>query len=109
MHEDAAFHIHSDGGVLYESRHTSVGIDVGSSTTHLTLSELVVGRPASHFRRKPEVLRRQVIYRSPIMFTPFGPDGAIDHQAIRVFVEQSYREAGIAPEFDHLGRRDLHR
>ncbi len=96
MHEDAAFHLHS--GVIYETHYTSVGIDVGSSTTHLTISELVVGRLASHFHRKPEVLRRQVVYRSPIMFTPFLPNGTIDHLAIRAFVEESYREAGVAPD-----------
>jgi ethanolamine utilization protein EutA len=98
MHEDAAFHTHTDGGVVYETQYTSVGIDVGSSTTHLTVSELVVGRLASHFHRKPEILRRQVSYRSPIMFTPFCPDGAIDHEAIRAFVEQSYCEAGLKPD-----------
>ena len=37
MHEDAALHVHSDGGVIYQTRYTSVGIDVGSSTTHLTI------------------------------------------------------------------------
>jgi ethanolamine utilization protein EutA len=98
MHEDETLHTHADGEVVYETRYTSVGIDVGSSTTHLTFSELVVGRLASVFHRKPEVLRRRVIYRSPIMFTPFDPDGTIDHQAIQAFVDQSYREAGIAPE-----------
>jgi len=98
MHEDAALHVHSDGGVIYQTRYTSVGIDVGSSTTHLTISELVVGRLASHFHRKPEVLRREVIYRSPIMFTPFLPYGAIDHLAIQAFVERSYKKAGVAPD-----------
>jgi ethanolamine utilization protein EutA len=73
----------------------SVGIDVGSSTTHLTISELVIGRRDSHFHRKPEILDRRAIYRSPVMFTPFVNEGTIDHDAIRSFVQRSYREAGI--------------
>ena len=95
MHEEGGLHTHSDGGVIYETRFTSVGIDVGSSTTHLTFSELVIGRLASHFHRKPEILSRRVIYRSPIMFTPFVLEGTIDHQAILAFVQQCYAEAGI--------------
>lgn len=97
-HDDASVHSHSNGDIVFENKYTSVGVDIGSSTTHLTISELVVGRLASNFHRKPEVLRREVIYRSPITFTPFAPDGTIDHQTILAFVERSYREAGIAPD-----------
>jgi ethanolamine utilization protein EutA len=74
----------------------SVGIDIGSSTTHLTMSELVVGRRDSHFHRKAEVLDRRVTYRSPILFTPFLSEGTIDHQAVLDFVQNSYREAGVS-------------
>jgi ethanolamine utilization protein EutA len=73
----------------------SIGIDVGSSTTHLTISDLVIGRRDSHFHRKPEILERRAIYRSPVMFTPFLDEGTIDHDAIASFVQRSYREAGI--------------
>lgn len=73
----------------------SVGIDVGSSTTHLILSRLVVGRRDSHFHRKPEVLERRTIYRSPVIFTPFLDDSTIDHNAVLAFVQGSYREAGM--------------
>ncbi len=78
-----------------ETRLKSVGIDVGSSTTHLTISELVIGRRDSHFHRKPEVLGREIIYRSPIVFTPFGAGGIIDHESIRAFVQKCYSEAGL--------------
>jgi len=74
---------------------TSVGIDVGSSTSHLILSQLVIGRRDSHFHRKPEVLQRRTIYRSPVIFTPFRDDGSIDHDALLAFVQKSYREAGM--------------
>ena len=95
MHDADLDHLHSDSGVVYQTRFTSVGIDIGSSTTHLTFSELLVGRLASHFHRKPEVLRRSVIYRSPIILTPFLSEGTIDNGAILAFVERCYQEAGI--------------
>jgi ethanolamine utilization protein EutA len=82
-------------GSTSETVFKSVGIDVGSSTTHLTISELRVGRIDSHFHRKPEILERKAIYRSNVMFTPFRADGFIDHDAIRSFVQKSYSEAGI--------------
>ena len=82
-------------GPAPETRFKSVGINVGSSTTHLTISELVIGRRDSHFHRKPEILDRQVIYSSPIIFTPFTVEGIIDHEAISSFVQNSYCQAGI--------------
>lgn len=76
----------------------SVGIDVGSSTMHLSVSELIVGRPDSVLYDKPTVLDCRIIHRSPIRFTPFLPSGFIDEHAIQAFVEETYAEAGIRPE-----------
>ncbi|MCL6613701.1 MAG: ethanolamine ammonia-lyase reactivating factor EutA, partial [Firmicutes bacterium] len=61
------WHAHAAGDAL---RLWSVGIDVGSSTTHMTVSQLLVGHPNSVVHRKPEVLERRLVYRSPIAFTP---------------------------------------
>jgi ethanolamine utilization protein EutA len=76
----------------------SVGIDVGSSTCHLTLSELEVGLPDSIIFGKPKVLKQRVLYRSPVRFTPFLADGGIDGLAVRDFVLMCYGEAGVSPE-----------
>lgn len=81
----------------------SVGVDIGSATTHLSLSELEVGSRDSLFYRKPEVLSRKLIYRSPIIFTPYAADGAIDHASLSEFVNKCYRDAGIAPESIDVG------
>lgn len=81
-----------------ETLHTrlcSVGIDVGSATTHLTLSELVIGHPDTPIRRKPQVLGRRAVYRSPILLTPFRTDGSIDTDAVAAFVQSCYADAGI--------------
>jgi ethanolamine utilization protein EutA len=73
----------------------SVGIDVGSSTTHMTVSQLVVGRPNNVVHRKPEVLERRLVYRSPITFTPFLDDVTIEVAAIQQLVAEGYAAAGI--------------
>lgn len=73
----------------------SIGIDVGSSTTHLVLSRLELGRRNSAFHRKTEILRKTVIYESPILFTPFLSDDTIDVERIAKFVEASCAAAGI--------------
>lgn len=82
-------------GAGADTRFISVGIDVGSSTTHLTLSELRVGRPESVLYGKPEVLGRRVLWRSPIIFTPFRANGEIDDAAIGDFLARSLAEAGV--------------
>ncbi|MGH6783146.1 MAG: hypothetical protein ACREBP_00815, partial [Sphingomicrobium sp.] len=47
---------------------TTVGIDIGSSTSHLMFSQLLIGYPSLH-QRRPMVLERRVIARSPILLT----------------------------------------
>lgn len=98
-HDDVHGHGHDHKHeVVSESRFVSVGIDIGSSTTHLMLSQLVVGRLDSHLHGKPEVLSRKVVYRSPVMFTPFVRSTVIDHEAVASFLRDSYSEAGIAAD-----------
>lgn len=93
-HEQGHEHSHvvEDGRTLW-----AVGIDVGSSTTHMTVSQLVVGRPNSVVHRKPEVLARRLVYRSPIAFTPFLDDVTIDAAAIERLIDTGYRAVGITP------------
>jgi hypothetical protein len=44
-----------EGGAVPHAHLTSVGIDIGSSTSHLMFSELTIGYPTSTSRR-PEAL-----------------------------------------------------
>jgi ethanolamine utilization protein EutA len=76
----------------------SVGIDIGSSTSHLVFSKLVLRREGSAFSSRFRVTDRQVLYRSPIMLTPYVSGALIDTDSIREFVRQSYQEAGFTPE-----------
>src|SRR6202035_1840910 len=73
----------------------TVGIDIGSSTSHLLFARVVLKRQAQSLSSRFVVIDRQVIWRSPIMLTPFLPDGTIDAKALGAFIEKSYREAGL--------------
>lgn len=76
---------------------TSVGIDIGSSTSHLMFSQLLIGYP-SLYQRKPMVLERKVIARSQILLTPFSGNWNIEAEPLIEFVEGTYKEAGLTRE-----------
>src|SRR4249920_457361 len=88
-------HGHDHEGAVGPHTHlTSVGIDIGSSTSHLMFSKLLIGYP-SMLQRKPVVLERQVIARSPILLTPFTGDWNIEAGPLKELVEQTFAEAGL--------------
>ena len=74
---------------------TTVGIDIGSSTTHLLFARVTLTRQSLGLSSRFVVVDRQVIWRSPIMLTPFLPDGLIDAGAIEHFVQHAYHDAGL--------------
>ena len=74
----------------------SVGLDVGTTTTQLILSRMEVRNNASAFAvPELEITERQVIYRSPVHFTPLLRGELVDGEGIRRIVTQEYRSAGI--------------
>ncbi len=75
----------------------SVGITVGSSTSHLMFSELVVRRADSRFSRFT-VTERRVLYRSPIVFTPYIAGVKVDAEKLQDFLERVYKDAGFTPD-----------
>ena len=74
----------------------SVGIDVGTTTTQLIVSRLQVQNVAGSFT-VPElrVTEREVVYRSPVHFTPLLDEQTIDAPALRELLGAEYRRAGI--------------
>jgi ethanolamine utilization protein EutA len=83
-----------DGAVGPHTHLTSVGIDIGSSTSHLMFSQLLIGYP-SVLQRKPIVLERNVIARSPILLTPFSGDWNIEAEPLRDLIEATFEQAGL--------------
>jgi ethanolamine utilization protein EutA len=74
----------------------TVGIDIGSSTSHLLFAQVTLKRLAEGLSSRFVVVDRQVLWRSPIMLTPFLPDGTIDAHALTHFVHHAYHDAGFA-------------
>ena len=78
---------------------TTVGVDVGSSTSHLLFARLHLQRLTQSLSSRFVVVQREVLHRSPILLTPYRPDdGLIDVQALEQFVEAAYAEAGLTPK-----------
>lgn len=73
----------------------TVGVDIGSSTSHLLFSRLHLQRLAQSLSSRFVVVEREIVHRSPILLTPFRADGLIDSAALSHFVEETYREAGL--------------
>jgi len=73
----------------------TVGVDIGSSTSHLLFSRLHLQRLAQSLSSRFVVVGREVVHRSPILLTPFGDDGLIDGGALEGFVAGAYRAAGL--------------
>lgn len=76
----------------------SVGIDIGTSTTQLVFSQLLVDNTAS-IASIPvvRIIDKKVIYKSDIYFTPLISHNEIDGAKIRKIIEAEYEKAGITP------------
>lgn len=72
----------------------TVGIDIGSSTSHLLFARVVLRREKEDLSSRFVVIDRQVLWRSPILLTPFLPDGTIDAHELRHFFQHCYHDAG---------------
>ncbi|WP_142428110.1 ethanolamine ammonia-lyase reactivating factor EutA [Enterococcus faecalis] len=82
----------------------TVGIDLGTSTTQLVLSELTVENFASAFTvPRISISDKKVIYRSDIVFTPLLNQSEIDAEPIKAFVAEQYRQAGIHKQDIQMG------
>lgn len=91
--EEASAGWHADNVEL-----RTVGVDVGSSTSHLMFSRLHLQRLSQSLSSRFVVVEREVLHRSPILLTPYRDDGLIDVEALSKFVERAYREAGVSRE-----------
>ena len=123
-HEHEYEHVHYDelgNEIIEEHRHSlykadrrelrSVGIDIGSTTSHLIFSRLVLRRQSAALSSRFEVAERQVDYASPIMITPFAGGTSIDTERLSAFFERGLRgvrrpsRGGGYRRGDHHGRR----
>lgn len=77
---------------------TSVGIDIGTSTTSMVVSRLAVANTASGFTAPHVAITgAEIIYRSEIYPTPQASGNRIDVVAVASLIEREYERAGITP------------
>jgi len=76
---------------------TTVGIDIGSSTSHLMFAKVHLQRKTQQLSSQFIVVHREIVWRSPILLTPFLPDNSIDAGRLRVFIDDAYRQSGFSP------------
>lgn len=72
----------------------SVGVDIGSSTSHLVFSRLELTLEGSRYR----VTHREVLSESDILLTPYVDETRIDVEALERFINEQYRKAKIRRE-----------
>jgi ethanolamine utilization protein EutA len=75
----------------------SVGIDVGSATSHLVFSNLVLVKDEMSPTLRFNIEERKVIYEGEIIQTPLLEDKTIDVDALTAFFKGEYEKAGIDP------------
>jgi ethanolamine utilization protein EutA len=82
-----------------DNRLKSVGLDVGTTSTQMIVSELEIQNQASSFAvPKLEITQRKVIYRSSVYFTPLLSEQRVDAQALKELVEREYAAAQLRRE-----------
>ena len=76
----------------------SVGLDVGTTSTQLVVSELLVENRASSFAvPELEIAQRKILHRGKVHFTPLLGENLVDGEGVRAIVEMEYGAAGIGP------------
>ncbi len=73
----------------------SVGVDIGSSTSHLAFSRLTLEQRNARY----VVTKRELVHESPIHFTPYAEnadrENVIDAEGLSAFIKKTYEEAGF--------------
>ena len=78
------------------SRLLSVGLDVGTTSSQLVVSELTVENRAGSFAvPQMEIMGRKILYQSPVYFTPLLGGELVDGEKLREIVATEYEKAGI--------------
>ncbi|MFC6754890.1 ethanolamine ammonia-lyase reactivating factor EutA, partial [Halorubrum tibetense] len=76
---------------------TSVGIDVGTTTTQVVVSRLRVSSPTHDGAAAPEIRDREVVYRGRVHETPLVDAATVDIDGVAGIVVDAFASAGIDP------------
>jgi ethanolamine utilization protein EutA len=75
----------------------SVGVDVGSSTSHLVFSNILLKRDERSVSRRFNIEQRNIVYEGRIINTPLLDDDTLDIDKLTDFFKEEYNRAGIDP------------
>ena len=82
----------------------SVGLDVGTTSTQMVVSKLRIENKAGSFAvPRMEIESREILYKSPVHFTPLLRGDLVDADALRRIVDGEYALAGISKEDVDIG------
>jgi ethanolamine utilization protein EutA len=106
MHDLEFEHVHvNDAAETREAREaiwaadnvelTTVGIDIGSSTSHLMFAHVHLSRLSTGLSSRFVVVERKIVWQSPILLTPYLPDSTIDTGKLAAFIGRCYAGAGF--------------
>lgn len=107
MHDFLFDHVHVDGepdavdDAIWAADNleiTTVGIDIGSSTSHLMFARLHLRRLATGLSSRFVTVKRDILWRSPILLTPYRSDTLIDAETLGRFIDGAYKDACVARE-----------
>lgn len=77
----------------------SVGIDIGTSTTSLVFSNLIIEKTSGEMRMpQTKITDKEIVYRSSVYFTPLKSNTELDAEEISNIVKREYQNAGISPK-----------
>jgi len=72
----------------------SVGVDIGSSTSHIIFSRLVLERLDNRY----VVAEREILHQSAVLLTPYTDDRSIDVERLGAFITEQYKIADVVPD-----------
>ncbi|MFQ5850438.1 MAG: ethanolamine ammonia-lyase reactivating factor EutA [Candidatus Binatia bacterium] len=77
----------------------SVGVDIGSSTSHLVFSRLELKQENTRY----VIVQRTILSESEILLTPYVDESTIDVDALGRFINQQYEKARVDREHVDTG------
>ena len=82
---------------MKEETFLSAGIDIGTTTTHLIISKIGITLSGGFGDVMRAVISsKEIIYESPVYFTPLCPDGSINIDGVTGIINGEYERAGVS-------------
>jgi ethanolamine utilization protein EutA len=83
---------------------TSVGIDIGTTSTHLVFSKLTLANEAGASQiPKLAIREREILFQSNIHLTPLNDDGTINGAGVAKLLRDEYEKSGFTPDDINCG------